>query len=209
MKVLVTGAAGGIGGAVVKKFIESGDEVFGIARNTGALPVGCLPLYADLQSPTDLDGIVRCFSTGVDVVVHAAGILRTDGDPLQEQRRINFVVPVTLTQRLTARNVIFLNSVARVDRESTTRVTAIRISKLRLRRFAKSYANRLDVRVASIYLGRVATPMLRKLYEIENRNYDVGKFLRPEDVAEAVRYLADLPPHIQIPELHLLARETA
>lgn len=209
MKVLVTGAAGGIGSAVVKKFIESGGEVYGIARNTDALPVGCLPLYADLQSTTDLEGVVRYFSSGVDVVVHAAGILRTDSDPLQEQRRINFIVPVTLTQRLPARNVIFLNSVAALIENPRPALQRYALSKLRLRRFAKSYANRLDVRVASIYLGRVATPMLRKLYEIENRNYDVGKFLRPEDVAEAARYLADLPPHIQVPELHLLARETA
>jgi NADP-dependent 3-hydroxy acid dehydrogenase YdfG len=208
MKVLVTGAAGGIGGAVVKKFIESGDEVYGIARNTGALPVGCLPLYADLQSPTDLEGIVRYFSSGVDVVVHAAGILRTDGDPLQEQRRINFVVPVTLTQRLPAHNVIFLNSVAALLANPRPALRLYAASKLNLRVFAKSHENRSYARIASIYLGRVATPMLRKLYEVENRNYDVGK-LSPEDVAEAVRYLADLPPHIQVPELHLLARETA
>lgn len=208
MKVLVTGAAGGIGRAVVKRFIARGNEVYGISRNTRTLPVGCLPFYADLQSATELDGIARYFSTGVDVVVHAAGILRTDSDPLQEQRWINFVVPVTLTQRIPAHNVIFLNSVAALLANPRPALRLYAASKLNLRVFAKSHENRSYARIASIYLGRVATPMLRKLYEVENRNYDVGK-LSPEDVAEAVRYLADLPPHIQVPELHLLARETA
>jgi uncharacterized protein YbjT (DUF2867 family) len=41
MRVLVTGATGLIGGAVVARLIEAGDEIVAIARNTSRAAAAC------------------------------------------------------------------------------------------------------------------------------------------------------------------------
>ena len=56
------------------------------------------------------------------------------------------------------------------------------------------------VRVSNIYPGEIDTPIL------EERPTPVtdeqrAKILKPEDVAEAVLFVAALPPHVSVPEL--------
>ena len=56
------------------------------------------------------------------------------------------------------------------------------------------------IRVCNIYPGEVDTPILvfRPKPITEDHR---AKILRPEDVADAVRFVATLPPHVSIPEL--------
>jgi NAD(P)-dependent dehydrogenase (short-subunit alcohol dehydrogenase family) len=75
--VLVTGAAGGIGGAVVERFRADGWRVAAVDRREVATAPGVLPIVADLRDvPQCRAAVERAVEWGgrLDVVVNAAGV---------------------------------------------------------------------------------------------------------------------------------------
>ena len=79
MRVLVTGGLGYIGGGVVRRLVERGDEVVAIdlprLNITPPKPQAGLEVhYADVTAPEEIAPLLR----DVDVVVHAAGIPQAD-----------------------------------------------------------------------------------------------------------------------------------
>src|SRR5437588_259352 len=92
--VLVTGASGGIGGAVVRAFIEAGARVvahFGEHANRArdlakALGVACVPLGADLTLEAEVERLFAEVEIGlgpVEILVANAGHWPPDDLPLQ------------------------------------------------------------------------------------------------------------------------------
>ncbi|MFJ6987221.1 MULTISPECIES: SDR family NAD(P)-dependent oxidoreductase [unclassified Streptomyces] len=82
--VLVTGAAGGIGGAVAARFVRDGHRVLGLDRDTPDLP-GVTPLRADVTDEDQVASAVRAAEAAagpVGVLVNCAGV--TSGRPLHE-----------------------------------------------------------------------------------------------------------------------------
>lgn len=83
-RVLVTGAAGGIGAAVTDAFTAAGASV--VATDLGPLPETLEPvtaLVADLRIPSRCEGLVADTVDalgGIDVVAHMAGTLRRRND---------------------------------------------------------------------------------------------------------------------------------
>ncbi|RFU83898.1 SDR family NAD(P)-dependent oxidoreductase [Streptomyces triticagri] len=79
-RVLVTGAAGGIGAAVADAFVEAGSavvasDVAGLPRDSGARAT----VRADLRSAADRTRLLAATAEelgGLDVVAHLAGVLR-------------------------------------------------------------------------------------------------------------------------------------
>lgn len=72
MRVLVTGAGGHIGSAVVPQFIEGGHQVVGLARSEASMAaIGALGAEARPGDINDLD-ITREAARDVDAVVHLA-----------------------------------------------------------------------------------------------------------------------------------------
>lgn len=93
--VMVTGASSGLGAAIVRRFVEDGDRVFGTSRSPAADNAGgvvMLPL--ELRSS---DSIAACIETvqtragDIDVLVNNAGVLHTgiaEETPLATAREV-------------------------------------------------------------------------------------------------------------------------
>jgi dihydroflavonol-4-reductase len=76
MRVFVTGGAGFVGGAVVRRLRARGDEVVAAVRDPdrarGVAKLGCRVVKCDLSSSAELVSLM----TGVDAVIHGAGSYR-------------------------------------------------------------------------------------------------------------------------------------
>jgi nucleoside-diphosphate-sugar epimerase len=84
MRIFVTGAAGFVGGSVVRKLRARGDEVVAAVRDPdrarGLTRLGCRLVRSDLSSSAELVGLM----TGADAVIHGAGSYRI-GIPTSER----------------------------------------------------------------------------------------------------------------------------
>jgi len=76
-KILITGASGGLGLAVIEKFAQNGDAVVAVhsPRETPLAVSGVEWVSADLTKKTEVDKIFEKFD-GLDAVVHCAGGFR-------------------------------------------------------------------------------------------------------------------------------------
>jgi short-subunit dehydrogenase len=114
-RVLVTGASGGIGDALVEQLCTAGAQVLAVGRDAeklaaaqGRFPHALRALAADLATPAGVDAVAaaaRDFG-GVDCVVQAAGLNRfglveqQDDAAIAAQVALNLVAPMLLTRRL-------------------------------------------------------------------------------------------------------------
>lgn len=112
-KVLVTGAAGGIGTAACEYFAARGHEVLAHVRTEEraralAANRGWTPVWGDLTKAADVAAMAGQVEAagGVDWVIHNAGILsrdRTKGPHgVGIQAEVNVIAPFTLTKALAA-----------------------------------------------------------------------------------------------------------
>jgi short-subunit dehydrogenase len=104
-RVLLTGAAGGIGQAMAKALRGAGATVVGVGRRPG--PAGLPWVQADLTSPDGIATTAKAAAAqGVNVVVNAAGVAAFGAlatlraEQLQALVQINLVAPMLLTQAL-------------------------------------------------------------------------------------------------------------
>lgn len=88
-RVLVTGATGFTGGALVKKLVAQGDEVKALVRasaNTQALEdIGVSLVIGDIS---DREAVVRA-AEDVDIIYHIAAVYRTAGHPDEYYHAVN------------------------------------------------------------------------------------------------------------------------
>lgn len=78
-RVLVTGAASGIGLRVAERFVEQGAHVTGLDRENGHAALAFPLIQTDVADPAQVEAVVKLLladNDRVDVVVNAAGILR-------------------------------------------------------------------------------------------------------------------------------------
>src|SRR6266545_1622586 len=77
--VMVTGATGGIGGALVEILRRRGDEIYGVGRDQDRLAaLGVHPVVADLTRPETLSAALPPLER-LDVLVHGAGLRANPG----------------------------------------------------------------------------------------------------------------------------------
>jgi nucleoside-diphosphate-sugar epimerase len=123
MKILVTGANGFVGNAMVKQLLADKHEVMGIVRSTASiLPDGVGRfLISDISAKTNWDNILE----GVNVVIHTAARVHvmddSVADPLLEFRKVNVDGTLNIARQAADAGVkrfIFISSI-KVNGEMT------------------------------------------------------------------------------------------
>lgn len=226
---LLTGASSGIGAAIAARLAGSGRRVLAVGRNRGTLEALCgrlgaavEPVVLDLEDGAAVEAFAQArlaARPALDGLIHCAGAMipgelgAIAPEELERMLAVNFRAAFLLTNRLVpalvaARGqIVFVNSSA--GRDAAAGRSAYAASKFALRALADAARLELNprgVRVASIYPGRTATPVMESLYAQEGRAYDPGLLLQPDDVAAAVLSVIEAPEHAEITEICLRPR---
>jgi NADP-dependent 3-hydroxy acid dehydrogenase YdfG len=221
-EIMVTGATGGIGRAIVPALVAAGHKVIAVGRDLDRL--GSLgdvqAIAADLAAPGQLAAAIEPPGR-LDALVHCAGVslaaaaLVGESDPpvWQETMSVNVMGAAELTRlvlpalRRSRGHVLFVNAAPGVG--ASARWSAFAASKAALRELADSL--RLEeaangVRVTTVYPGGTATEHLRQVREAFGREYDPQQLIRPESLAAIVTWVLAAPADAYVAELSVLAR---
>ncbi|WP_435101721.1 SDR family oxidoreductase [Arhodomonas sp. AD133] len=213
-RVLVTGAAKGIGRAIVRRLAGEGATVFALGRNAEALDIlsgetGARPIVADLEDTEaaaarvseflPLDGLVNCAG-----VVTVEPFLETSARNFNETMVVNTWAPLRLGQ-VVARDCIARGLSASVVNVSSIAATvgtpghaAYCASKAALDALTRVMAVELGphgIRVNSVNPVVTWTPMAEKVWSDPAKSgpmkarIPLGRFADVADVAGVVAFL--------------------
>lgn len=221
---LITGAGSGIGGAVARRLLERGDELWLLARDAGrgkqlreTFP-GARTLVGDLGEPERLSWALshQDLPDRLDSLQHIAGVvdLGRIGDLTPKvwnaTLAANLVAPAELTRLMlpqlrTARgHVVFVNSGAGLRANADW--AAYAASKHGLKALADALRweeSGNGVRVTTVYPGRTATPMQVKVHQQEGKEYDPDRWITPDTVATTLLTALDLPRGAEVTDLSI------
>ncbi|MGH3392996.1 MAG: SDR family oxidoreductase [Actinomadura sp.] len=209
---LITGGTGGIGAAVAELLRARGHELILTGRSAGRLAemsadlAGVRTVVLDLGEPRGLAAALAAagLPERLDGVVHSAGVVdlgsvgETAVDRWIEQLMVNLAGAAELTRlllpalRAAAGQVVFINSGAGL--RANPGWAAYAASKHGLRALADALrAEEPGLRVASVYPGRTATEMQRKVRAQESGAYEPESYIDPRTVAGVVLNVLETP----------------
>jgi hypothetical protein len=222
---LVTGASSGIGKATAKALADAGVLVGLAARSTAKLEI----LAEDIEAgggraaviPTDLrneDQIASMVATtlqtfgSLDILVNNAGVFYwksvadADADEWRRELEVNLLGLMNVTR--IASNVMLKQGSGHIVNVSSLSGRypgpgwpGYTASKFGVNGFTESILYDLrknGIRVTLIEPGEVDTPMQ------SDEERESGRFLNPEDVADAIIYAISRPDHVIISDIQLL-----
>jgi NADP-dependent 3-hydroxy acid dehydrogenase YdfG len=219
--VMVTGASGGIGRAIVTALVGAGHHVIAVGRDSSRLPSGpaVQSVIADLaqphrlgqwiSEPARLDALVHCAGVSVAAI---APVANTAPNVWQDAMAVNVMGAAEVTRlalpalRRSRGHVIFVNSAPGV--RAAPRWSAFAASKAALQELADSLRAEEAVnglRVTTIYPGATATEQLRQVRAAFGHDYDSQLCIQPDTVAAAVAWVLAAPEDGYVSELSLLA----
>jgi NADP-dependent 3-hydroxy acid dehydrogenase YdfG len=220
---LVTGASSGIGRAVAEALDRDGWRLHLSGRNEGRLTELAASLgqatvhVGDLAEDEAVENLASAMPGYLDALVHSAGtvtlgtLAQSSVDDLDRQYRINVRAPFLLTQRLLPAlrrgraSVVFINSGA--GKRARAQWGQYAASKHALRALADALRDEEpELRVASIYPGRTASPMQEAVHRMEGRAYRAEEFVQPADVAAEIALLLQLPERAVVTDLSIRPR---
>jgi len=216
-KVLLTGASGGIGQALVEQLCAAGAEVLAVARDSGPLaalmarfPGRVRHVAEDLADAAGLDAVAAAAQAwgGVDCVIQAAGVNRfglleqQDDAALAQQLTVNLLVPMQLTRRLLPllrqpRRALLMFVGSTFGTIGFPGFSAYSASKFGLRGFAEALRRELaDSGIRVLYLAPRATQTAMNADAVVAMNAALGVAMdAPQQVAaQIVQALRDEAP---------------
>jgi NADP-dependent 3-hydroxy acid dehydrogenase YdfG len=225
---VVTGGGSGVGKAVAGLFLRNGAKVIIAGRDVGKLRAAAVELNAgenfgyapaDVTDPAQCQALMRTAAEmfgRVDVLVNNAGInlknrTMRELTPEAWDRMVRanldgafYCTHAVLPTMLERKDGVIVNVVSVAGKRANPLGGAAYVAaKFGMGALGLVLANEekdSGVRVSNIYPGEIDTPIL------EHRPKPVTEeqravILKPEDVAEAVLFVASLPPHVSVPEL--------
>lgn len=187
--------------------------------NPGAVPspprgaaITAIPL--DLREPRRIEASLAMADVParLDGVVHAAGVVHlgrvaeTEADEWIEHLSVNLVSAAELTRlllpalRAAEGHILFVNSGA--GQRANPQWSAYAASKFGLRALADSLrAEEPSLRVTTVYPGRTATEMQRKVRAQEGKSYNADDFAAPTTVARVVVSALETPRDAVVTEV--------
>lgn len=217
--VVVTGAGGGIGAQTVRRFAEEGANVvvtdidLTSARAVAAAIDGALALEVDVTSPDDLRVMVETVTErfgGIDVFVNNAAsssetpFLEAPPEEIARDIAVSLTGPIFASQAVVPGminrgggvilNVTSVNGMAYFGNEAYSAAKAGLVS---LTRSLAMLFGGQGIRCNAVAPGTIATEYWEKrrkndprVFEKAARWYPLGKIGQPDDVAEALMFLA-------------------
>ncbi|WP_048147245.1 SDR family NAD(P)-dependent oxidoreductase [Pyrococcus abyssi] len=170
MRVLLTGASGGIGQELAKELIRRGYEVIGVGRNEKALKeLGIKYIVVDLSTYEGISKVRESLKGEIDVLINNAGfglvkpLLEHSWEELEGMFKVNAIAPVILTKELLdfipeGGKVVFIISGA--SHVYTLDLPGYGASKVALHYMAKVLEEELKergIKVLRVYPKQVAT----------------------------------------------------
>lgn len=214
-KIVITGAADGIGKALAAQYVEAGHIVIGVdvdetrAQKTQAeLGENLSFIIADLSDETALEKVAEEIGSGVDVLIHNAGISEVgyfEDSNLDNQQRViavNLVAPMVLTRHLAARralpdgaSIVFVSSLSRYVSYPGASVYAA--TKDGLASYARSFSVAYPkLHVLTVYPGPTRTAHARR-YSPDNSKENSR--MSPEVLASRIIRAIEKKQRILIP----------
>ncbi|OWK47229.1 SDR family oxidoreductase [Fimbriiglobus ruber] len=225
---VVTGGGSGVGKAVAALFLKQGAKVVIAGRDAAKLQAAAAELAGgdSLRAvPTDVTDAAQCQTLiqkateafgRVDILVNNAGTnikARTfrelTPDSWDKMIRANmdgafYCTRAVLTQMLERRDGVIVNVVSVAGKRANPLGGAAYVAaKFGMGAIGLVLANEekdSGVRVSNIYPGEIDTPILAQRPRPVTDDQR-ATILKPEDVAEAVAFVAALPARVSIPEL--------
>jgi NADP-dependent 3-hydroxy acid dehydrogenase YdfG len=223
--VLVTGGGSGIGAAAAKVLADEGAKVAITGRDQKKLDQvadqfgSVLALAADVADQKQVASLVAKVTEKlgpIDILVNNAGtnlkertfreltpeawdrLIRTNLDGAF------YCIHAVFPSMLKRKDGVIINIVSIAGKRAGplggTAYAASKFGQAALGICLAAEEKDSGIRVCNIYPGEVDTPILVHRPQPISEDHR-AKILRPEDVAEAVRFVALLPPHVSVPEL--------
>lgn len=210
-KILITGASGGLGQALVKKFATPNNALYLVARNEKKLQQlvqqyegtcqHLTYLVADLSQESSYEAVCEFVNGQVDVVVHNAGygvFQRAEefsSEVIEHIFAVNVLAPLNITQRLLPQfykqksgHIVFVASQA--SKMVTPKSSVYSSTKFALRGYANGLrleAKKYGVHVMTVNPGPIDTDF----FDIADKKGDYKQsvssmMLEVQDVAKAI-----------------------
>lgn len=211
---LVTGASRGVGAAVARALAPTHDVLLG-GRDRKALDEVAAGLPGARTWPVELTEVTEADVAGVDrldVLVHSAGVTKLGRigelsvSVWRDTMELNLFAVAELTRlllpalRWAGGHVVCVNSGA--GQRVNPGWGAYAASKFALRAFADALRQEEpELRVTTIYPGRIDTPMQRSVREQEGGEYQPERYLTAGSVARAVLAAVTAGPDAHLTEL--------
>ncbi|WP_432254733.1 SDR family oxidoreductase [Limimaricola sp. AA108-03] len=207
-RALVTGGAKGIGRGLVERLAQEGWEVAAMDRDPGALqglPEGARAIEGDVSDEASVRAAIAATGwDGLDLLVNNAGLASPEAGPIEDlaladwQKWIGtnltgaFLMTKHCVPLLRARRGTIVNITSSRAHQSEPQTEPYAAAKGGLTALTHALAISLgpEIRVNAIAPGWIVTTGWDELREIDHAQHPAGRAGRPEDVAEAVLWLA-------------------
>jgi len=218
--VVITGAAGGIGRALMNAFHRDGDVIAAVdlpGSDVAAVAAGLgsrhAAFHCDVSSEAEIAGLFEQIESRfgkIDVLVNNAALgptmaatVDTDATSFRKALSVNLLGPFVLAREAASRMAnggVIVNIASLAGVLGNPKRNAYAASKAGLISLTKSLACEwasAGIRVAAVAPGYVRTPMVAELERsgkadlaMVRRRVPMGRMARPDEIAAAARFLA-------------------